>query len=183
VAYSKWKPRGSFECHKVLSPWNPCLIFLCIVRKKKSKLIFTIFARVLPWGRRVLLCFFFFQACSYCPWVFDSSSLGKWVSSFILDLILLHSLVLASLITWNCHFVLFMKGNFENWTFFILLQDFVNSSRGKGGLSISWTICLLNFLEHVILKFSSLLPCLESVCWATLLEFFMPKMSSLHVKT
>ena len=64
-----------------------------------------------------------------------------------------------------------MMGNIENWTFFILLQDFVSSSRGKGGLSNSWTICLLlNFLEHVILKFSSLLPCLESVCWATLLE-------------
>ena len=67
------------------------------------------------WGRGVqffFFFFFFFLVGSLCSWAFESSSLGKWASFFILDLISLHSLVLVSLITWNCHFFTH-EGKFE----------------------------------------------------------------------
>ena len=132
------------------------------------------------------MCVFFFPGGPLCSWALESPSLGKGASFFILDLIPLHSIVIVSLINWNCHlFFSWSKNLKKNWIFFILLQDFVSSSRGKGGLFCSWTMCLLlNFLEHhVALKFLSFLSCSESACWAIFLEFFMPKLSSLHVKT
>ena len=86
----------------------------------------------------------------------------------MIDLISLQSLVIVSLITWNCHFVLLMKRNYgKTWIFFILLQEFVSSLGVKGTLSNSWTICLLlNFLQYVVvLKFLNLLSCPKYVCY------------------